>query len=73
RMLEIGDPALRRRTFDDMLWNVFRGPVNLGGGVTMGVWSESQQRAVREWVNASEVPADWKAPWRNQLEIGEQE
>lgn len=58
---------IRRRTFDDVLWLVFRGPVELGNGATMGGASEAAQNATRAWVETANVPTEWKQSWRNKL------
>ena len=64
RALEIGDPALRRRTFDDVFWLLHRGPTDLGHGSSMGGASESARRAAAEWLESAKVPEDWKQSWR---------
>ncbi len=64
RALEIGDAALRRRTFDDVFWLLHRGPTDLGHGSSMGGASESALRAAGEWLESAKVPEDWKQAWR---------
>ncbi len=64
RALEIGDPGLRRRTFDDVFWLLHRGPIDLGHGSSMGGASESALRAAGEWLESAKVPEDWKQTWR---------
>ena len=64
RVLEIGDPALRRRTFDDVLWQVNRGDVQLGGGAWTPGASDAVKQEVREWLQSAKIPEEWKKPWR---------
>ena len=63
-VLEIGDPALRRRTFDDVLWQVNRGDVQLGGGAWTPGASDAVKQEVREWLQSAKIPEEWKKPWR---------
>jgi hypothetical protein len=53
RTLGIDDPALRRRTFEDVLWLVERGYPGMAV-------SEAQQRELREWLSTAAVPEEWK-------------
>jgi hypothetical protein len=62
RVTEIADPALRRRTFDDVMWRVTRGTIDFGGGVYPGV-SEANIQKVKEWLSSSEIPEDWRKAW----------
>ena len=64
RALEIGDPALRRRTFDDVLWQVHRGDIALGGGASQSGTPDAEKRAVQQWLLDAKIPDDWKKPWQ---------
>ena len=64
RALEISDPALRRRTFDDVLWQVQRGDIALGGGASTSGTPEAEKRAVQQWLRDAQIPDDWKKPWQ---------
>jgi hypothetical protein len=64
RVMEIGDAALRRRTFDDVFWQLNRGPIDLGHGGWMSGASETALRAARAWLEAAKIPEDWKQAWR---------
>jgi hypothetical protein len=64
RVLEIRDPALRRRTFDDVLWKLNRGPVDLGGGASMRGATETARAAASAWIERANIPEDWKRAWR---------
>ena len=64
RVLEIADPALRRRTFDDVFWTLHRGPIDLGHGISTGGASEASIRTASEWLEKANVPEDWKREWR---------
>ena len=65
RALEIGDPALRRRTFDDVLWQVNRGDIALTGGVSLVGTPDSEKRAVQQWLIDAKIPDEWKKPWQH--------
>jgi hypothetical protein len=64
RVMEIGDVALRRRTFDDVFWQLNRGPIDLGHGGWMSGASESALHAARAWLETAKIPEDWKQAWR---------
>jgi hypothetical protein len=64
RVLEIGDAALRRRTFDDVFWQLNRGRIELGHGAWTDGASESAVRAAQAWLQTAKVPEDWKQAWR---------
>jgi len=65
RALEITDPQRRRRAFDDVLAEVFRGPRDLGHGAWHSGPSESIQSAAREALEQAPVPEEWKREWRD--------
>lgn len=63
RVVEIGDPQLRRRTFDDVMWRLTRGRIYYGPtAYTPGV-SEATLQRVREWLSGSDIPAEWRNAW----------
>ena len=59
RAMEIGDVALRRRTFDDVFWQLNRGQIDVGHGSWMSGASESALHAARAWLEAAKIPEDW--------------
>ena len=61
--IEIGDAALRRRTFEDVMWKLNRGPIDLGGGAWESGASESALAAARAWVERAKIPEDWRRAW----------
>lgn len=63
-VLEIGDPQLRRRTFDDVMWRLTRGRIDYSLRAYTPGASEATLQRVREWLSGSDIPAEWRNAWR---------
>ena len=60
-VMQITDPALRRRTFDDVMWALTRGDIPFsGGGYSHGPKPAIRAEA-REWLEKSSIPSDWRS------------
>jgi hypothetical protein len=52
-LLQIADPAMRRRAFDHVMWQSLReAPAD-------------KAAAARQWLESADVPAEWKQAWRD--------
>ena len=62
---KISDPALRRQTFDDVMWSLTRGDIPFGKSAYSPGPGQSLRTEAREWLEKSTIPADWKERWKN--------
>jgi hypothetical protein len=62
-VLQIENPALRRRTFDDVMAMITRGDLELGYNARVHGVPASELEKVQEWLATAKVPGDWKEPW----------
>jgi hypothetical protein len=63
RVLQIENPALRRRTFDDVMAMITRGDLELGYNARVHGVPASELEKVQAWLATAKVPGDWKEPW----------
>ena len=60
--MQISNPELRQRSFDDVMWSISRGTIPLPGGTSYSEPSDVISKA-REWLENANVPEQWKARW----------